>query len=287
MIRPYDASDEPEVLDLINANRIPAQPQVSAEMLASALAGRSPIDSSFWAELDHLITAVARDESGQLKGIISFAARQRDQAGVILWLYAEQAAQPIIAALIEHALADFGRRTVVAFDFASALTLGLEALPVRHCATTRRALEALGFVGSDDWRYIRLPLDRSSAAIGAPDVEIIESDIRPGWELMMCAPDGSLVGEASIGQPVDGIGVLWWITIAPAHRGQGLGRKLLGQCFSHLAAAGAREVIAFVDDDAPRGDERDRTPANRLYDSMGFEELDRLWSFTRRPEGIR
>ena len=90
-----------------------------------------------------------------------------------------------------------------------------------------------------------------------------------------------------IGQAVDGIGVLWWITIAPAHRGQGLGRKLLGQCFRHLATAGAREVIAFVDDDAPRGDERDRTPANRLYDSMGFEELDRLWSFTRRPEGIR
>ena len=44
----------------------------------------------------------------------------------------------------------------------------------------------------------------------------------------------------------------------------------------------AREVIAFVDDDAPPGDpERDRTPANRLCDSMGFQELDRLWSFTR------
>jgi ribosomal protein S18 acetylase RimI-like enzyme len=104
---------------------------------------------------------------------------------------------------------------------------------------------------------------------------------------MIRAPDGSLLGEASIGQPVDGIGVLRWITVAPGHRGRGLGRKLLGQCFSQLAAAGAREVIAFVDDDAPPGDERDRTPANRLYDSMGFEEVDRLWSFTRHPEGIR
>ena len=89
MIRPYEAGEGPEVLGLINANWIPGQPRVSAEMLASALAGRSPIDSSFWDELDDVITAVAQDEFGQLKGIISFATRQRDQAGVILWLYAE------------------------------------------------------------------------------------------------------------------------------------------------------------------------------------------------------
>jgi hypothetical protein len=34
-------------------------------------------------------------------------------------------------------------------------------------------------------------------------------------------------------------------------------------------------------DDAPGDPDRDCTPANRLYDSMGFQELDRLWSFTR------
>jgi len=283
LIRPYEAGDEPEVLGLIDADRIPGQPRVSVEMLASALAGRSPVDSSFWAELDDVITAVAQDEPGQVKGVISFATRQRDQAGVILWLYAAE--QATLGALIEHALAYFGQRTVAAYDFASALTLGLEALPVRHRATTRRALEAHGFVGSDSWRYIRRPL-ASWSAIVAPDILIIDSETNPDWELMMRAPDGSLLGEARIGQPVDGIGVLWWITVAPAHRGQGLGRKLLGQCFSQLAAAGAREVIAFVDDDAPLGDERDRTPANRLYDSTGFEEVDRLWSFTRHPEEI-
>jgi hypothetical protein len=148
LIRPYDATDEREILDLINSSRIPGQPRVSAEMLATALAGRSPIDSSFWDELDPVITVVARDESGQLKGIISFAARQSDHAGVILWLYA--AADQVIGVLIEHALAEFGPPTVLAYDFASALTLGLEALPVRHCASTRRALEARGFVGSDN-----------------------------------------------------------------------------------------------------------------------------------------
>ncbi|WP_127353769.1 GNAT family N-acetyltransferase [Actinacidiphila soli] len=55
-------------------------------------------------------------------------------------------------------------------------------------------------------------------------------------------------------------GVLWWISTHPAHRGRGPGRLLLGQCLTRLAAAGAREVIAYVDNDAPPGDpEHDRT----------------------------
>ncbi len=79
--------------------------------------------------------------------------------------------------------------------------------------------------------------------------------------------------------------MLWWISTDPAHRGRGLGRSLLAQCFTALTMNGAHEVIAYVDDDAPTGDpERDRTAANRLYDVMGFAEIDRLWSFTCRPQ---
>ncbi|MGW1994775.1 hypothetical protein [Embleya sp. NPDC001921] len=38
-------------------------------------------------------------------------------------------------------------------------------------------------------------------------------------------------------------------------------------------------MIAYVDDDAPPGDpDRDRGPANRLHDSVGFIEIDRPWS---------
>jgi ribosomal protein S18 acetylase RimI-like enzyme len=283
-MRPYEAADEGEVLGLINANRIPGQPRVSAAMLASALSGRSPIDSSFWSELGDIATMIMRDPSDHLLGVISFAIRPRDDAGVILWLYAKDEAEMITRDLIGPALAALGRRTVLAFDFASALTLGLEALPARHRATTHRALELAGFVGRDDWRYIHRRLDSAWPISTSPEVDVFPSSDRAGWELMMRAPDGTLIGEATIGEPVDGIGALWWISIEPAFRGGGLGRGLLGQCLSRLVAEGAREVIAFVDDDAPPGDpERDRTPANRLYDSMGFRELDRLWSFTRHP----
>lgn len=47
-----------------------------------------------------------------------------------------------------------------------------------------------------------------------------------------------------------------------------------------LSDQGAREVILYVDDDEPGG-ERDRTAANRLYDTSGFTEVDRLHSYTR------
>lgn len=94
--------------------------------------------------------------------------------------------------------------------------------------------------------------------------------------------DGAALGEALIGRPIDGIGVLWWISIAPAARRHGLGRALLSQCLTHLAANSVREVIAYVDDNAsPDDTRRDRTAANRLYDQAGFTEVDRLHSFLR------
>ncbi|MEU5537555.1 hypothetical protein [Streptomyces sp. NPDC020362] len=62
----------------------------------------------------------------------------------------------------------------------------------------------------------------------------------------------------------------------------GLGRALLGTALNALHLMGATEVIPYVDDDAPPGDDRDRTAAEALYESAGFQEIDRLHSFTRR-----
>lgn len=81
--------------------------------------------------------------------------------------------------------------------------------------------------------------------------------------------------------PVQGTGVLWWIGVEPAARGRGLGRALLGTALDVLHRMGATEVILFVDDDAPPGDDRDRTAAKALYESSGFDEIDRLYSFTK------
>ncbi|MGH3800567.1 MAG: GNAT family N-acetyltransferase [Pseudonocardiaceae bacterium] len=292
--RPYAATDEPAVLGLVNADRLPGQPQTTSAMFAEALAGCSPVDSGWWAELDVPRTDVLTVPSGRVVGVVSYATRPRDEAGLILWLHGRnengrnenrhEEDQTVTEALVAHALAELGPRTVYAFEFASALTLGLEGLPVRYRAVTRKALEVAGFSGRDLWRYIHRRLDAPLPHQVPPLAEVSPSMNPAGWQLTLREADGTALGEATVGRPIDGIGVLWWISIAPAARRRGLGRALLGQCFTHLAANGAREVIAYVDDDAPPGDiERDRTAANHLYDQAGFAEVDRLHSFLRRP----
>ncbi|WP_405889728.1 GNAT family N-acetyltransferase [Streptomyces sp. NBC_00133] len=283
--RPYEVADKAAVLNLVNADRLHGQPLTTAVMLSDALATRSPVDSGWWAELEPSRTDVVHDSTGQVLGVVSYSTRREDGTGLILWMHCRED-ETVAEALVEHALASLGSpRTVYAFEFASALTLGLEGLPAQARPATRTALEAAGFSGRDVWRYIHRELTKVSDIVGSrsyPMAEVAECADPPGWQLLLRNTDGTQVAEATIGRPVDGTGVLWWISTNPAHRGRGLGRRLLEQCFDQLASNGAREVIAYVDDDAPPGDpKRDRTAANRLYDSMGFAEIDRLWSFTR------
>ncbi|KWX05866.1 hypothetical protein TH66_00585 [Carbonactinospora thermoautotrophica] len=283
--RAYQAGDENQVLELINADRLPGQPACTPAMLGEAVAGRSTVDAGWWAELDPPRTEVLVDQAGRVAGVVSFAARPEDKAGLILWLHGRED-PAMVAALVGHALAELGRRPVVyAFEFASALTLGLEGLPVRHRPATHRALVEAGFAGRDLWRYMRRDLagiDSAQVEGQDPVATVTPCEDPVGWRLEVRDPQGALAGEATVGEPVDGIGVLWWIEVAPPHRGRGIGRALLRQALAHLAGHGAREVILYVDDDEPPGGERDRTAANALYDAMGFTEVDRLHSYTRR-----
>ncbi|MER5974527.1 GNAT family N-acetyltransferase [Streptomyces sp. NPDC002055] len=280
-VRPYAAGDELAVLDLVGADRLPGQPLTTPEMLAEALAGRSPVDGGWWDELDAPVTEVICDEAGTVLGVVSYAARPGDGAGFILWLHCRE--DPALAdALVARALDRLGQRTVHAFEFASALTLGMEGLPARHRPATRRALQEAGFTGRDLWRYMRADLPIAGLPHAA-HITVNECEDPPGKRLEV-REGAELLGEATIGRPIAGIGVLWWISVAPPARGRGLGLGLLGSALDLLAGLGAREAILYVDDDAPPGDaERDRTAANRLYDRAGFTEVDRLHSFTRRP----
>lgn len=133
------------VLQLVNADRLPGQPDTTSLMLAEALAGRSAVDSGWWAELDAPHTDVLTAPDGHVVGVISYATRPSDVAGLILWLHCRDEHQhaedqTVAEALLTHALAELGPRPVYAFEFATALTLGLEGLPVRHRSVTRKAL---------------------------------------------------------------------------------------------------------------------------------------------------
>jgi ribosomal protein S18 acetylase RimI-like enzyme len=280
-VRRYQSGDESAVLDLVAADRLPGQPLTTSVMLAEALEGRSPVDGGWWAELEPPTTEVIHDEAGTVLGVVSYATRPGDGAGFVLWLHCRED-QDLAQALLARAIGRLGKRTVHAFEFATALTLGLEGLPSGHRPATRAALEATGFTGRDLWRYMRADLPIA----GLPHVAhctVQDCEDPPGKRLEV-REGGELLAEATIGRPVAGIGVLWWIGVTQAARGRGLGLALLGSALDLLKGLGAREAILYVDDDAPAGDpERDRTAANGMYDRAGFTEVDRLHSFTRRP----
>ncbi|SCL26954.1 Acetyltransferase (GNAT) family protein [Micromonospora inyonensis] len=265
----------PELVELINADRMPGQPACTLAMVQAAIDGTSPVDSAWWAELADLRTEVLPGADGTPAGAIAYARRPRDGAGVILWLHAREV-PAVVRALLDHALVELaGCPTVEAFTFATALGLGLEALPVRHRPATHSALTDLGFAGSDLWRY----MCRDLPAAGLPTCAYRtrrDEDRR----VLEVERDGKVIAEATIGDPVDGVGVLWWIGVEPVARGDGLGLRMLGAALAELAASGAQQVILYVDDDAPDDDpERSRAAANAMYERAGFAEVDRLWSY--------
>lgn len=277
-IRPYTSDDRSAVLRLIDQDRLPGQPAVTADMLAHALAGHSDVDDGWWGELETPVTEVACDPSGQVAGVVSSALRRKDGVGLVLWLHCGEV-EPVARQLLDHVLVRFAKRGVHAFDFSSALTLGLEALPTRHRPVTVRVLKEAGFAGEDLWRYMHAHLPLPDLP-HADAFTVSESTDPPGRRLEVRDGD-ELLAEALVGLPYAGIGVLWWISVEPPARQRGLGLALLGSALDLLAGLGAREAILYVDDDAPAGDARDRTAANRLYDRAGFTEVDRLHSFSR------
>ena len=49
-----------------------------------------------------------------------------------------------------------------------------------------------------------------------------------------------------------------------------------------LAAQGAKEIILFVDQDAPEDPDHNRDPAIALYLSEGLQVVGHLWSYAKK-----
>jgi len=183
--------------------------------------------------------------------------------------------------LIDHFVDQCGRAEKLhAFCFATALTCGLEALPIRHRPVTHSALLARGFQSEDLWRYMQIDTPIRNLQI-LPAAQLEKSEENPGHWRIVVRREGAEIAFVEAGSSFPGIGGIWFIHVDEAHRGKGLGRQLLGSALLQLQADGAREVILYVDDDE-KGGARDRTAANRLYDSIGFTEIDRLHSYEKR-----
>lgn len=69
------------------------------------------------------------------------------------------------------------------------------------------------------------------------------------------------------------------IVVAPSHRGEGIGRQLLGAHLSRLAEGGVTTVFLEV--------EEGNLPAERLYRHFGFREVGRRKGYYAKPDGTR
>jgi len=285
-LRPHDLSVIP---DLVNADLLPGQPTCSRQLVEFALRGESLVDVQWWKELANIQALVATRE-GAVVGAASYAVAPTDGSGWLLWLHARED-RAVVDVLLERILRELQACPhVYAFWIATALTLGVEALPGTQRKVTHAALGARGLVGRDTWRYLVAPLEASG--LDAEEIAGVAQVSVPGeipaWRLTVGAPEQPVaVAEVALGR--EGCGVIWWIDVEPAQRGRGIGRSLLRQAMRFLALRGARTCAAFVDHDDPT--ERDRRPAVRLFESLGFEEFDHLWAFesqgTVKHQGMR
>jgi hypothetical protein len=103
----------------------------------------------------------------------------------------------------------------------------------------------------------------------------------PGKRLQVRRP-GHVLAQATLERPVDGVGLIRSITVAPHARGQGMGLGLLGNALDVLVGLGAREAIVYLDE-AGADPERDPAVALRTYAASDFTQVDRLLTFTRLP----
>jgi L-amino acid N-acyltransferase YncA len=94
-----------------------------------------------------------------------------------------------------------------------------------------------------------------------------------GWPFLVAAVDGEIVGYAYVAawraKPAYRHSVENTIYLAPAHTGQGHGRRLLRELLTRARDAGAREVIAVI---ADTGSQASVT----LHRRAGFRDAGRL-----------
>jgi ribosomal protein S18 acetylase RimI-like enzyme len=79
--------------------------------------------------------------------------------------------------------------------------------------------------------------------------------------------DGRLVGISMLERLVPEVGYVYYVAVAAADRGQGIGGRLLDDAVARFRAAGAVIVYGAV--------EEDNTASVRLFRSRGFREVER------------
>ncbi len=106
-------------------------------------------------------------------------------------------------------------------------------------------------------------------AVEAKDRKVIDDPegaiLRPGGRIFMAERDGEAIGCCALMAMADGGFEVAKMTVSPAARGLGLGRRLLAACETAARAAGAPRLYLETSSTLK--------PAGALYRSFGFVDL--------------
>ena len=97
-----------------------------------------------------------------------------------------------------------------------------------------------------------------------------EADLRralrgPDSTVLACVDDGTLLGTAMVGH--DGHrGWVYYLAVAPAARGRGLGRRLMEACEAWAAQRGIPKIQLML--------RKDNAAARGFYERLGYERSD-------------
>ncbi|MFF3159490.1 hypothetical protein [Streptomyces sp. NPDC057910] len=275
-VRPYEPRDLVRVLELVEGDRLPGRPAVTAEVFGHVLADCHPAGAAP-SLLQEPRTDVVVDRGGEVVGAAGWVLRAQGGEVLLLWLHCMEDDQQVAQVLVRHVLEQAGRRTVRAFGEPTAMSFA--GLPVRNRRGTAVALEAAGFSREDGWRYLHCRLDE----LRRPPYEVVDITESPdpyGWYMRLREKDGTHIGKAVVSRPVEGTAFLEWISLTLEEDRPG--HFLLRQCLAHLADRGIRELVVLPDTlTDPSGDSRDLV--GELHRQAGFQELDQLHPYTRRP----
>ncbi|MGW3953182.1 GNAT family N-acetyltransferase [Streptomyces sp. NPDC004752] len=278
-LRPYRPEDEAGVRELIEADRLPGQPQYTP--CEERPAERHGPVSLVWATPSRPRISVLADAEDRPCGFIAYLSWADVHTGVISWVHAYED-PAALRALIGHALAALADCPQIdAFVGGPPGPLGPGGLPRARRAATHDALVRTGFTGRHQGCYLhrRLPAEPPSAKLVA---DVFPCEFPPGHRLIV-REAAEPVAEAVVSVGPDRTATLYWIETLPTRRRCGLGRKLLGQALALLAELGATEVALVLDDAQQCAPDSQAAP--RLFDSFGFTLVDQLWTYWhRRPE---
>lgn len=286
-IRKVKESDYSSLVRLINEDLVAGQVPVTIENVKIVTKGQSDRDGELWEKLTCIETYVAC-KGNVILGGVGVACNKDKTVGRIMWLHTNEHEDVTVKLLhfVENIFQNLGCIKIYAFEYSTALSSTLEAFPSNR-TVSRKVMLQLGYAEEDLWSY-RVGLTKTFNVDPSWPVSVEKSGNKTTLSWLQ---NDAAVGELSyqimtqnVSKGSSGIkvGFVSWLGVLPEGQGRRIGAKLLKIMLTKLYEKNIKYVALCVDDDAPKGAERDRSYAKALYDNFHIGEVDRLLVFNKK-----